>query len=44
MQRGEVLRRDACGLRVLKRYVFQYFGLRSFYRVAALLLSRFVFR
>ena len=44
MQRAEVVRRDASGLRVLPRYVFQYLGLRRFLPVACFAFWQLVFR
>ena len=44
MQRGAQSARRHFGARALPCYVFQYFGLRRFCRVEALVLWRFVFR
>ena len=44
MQRGAQSVRREFGGRALPSYVFQYMGLRRFFRVACLALSRFVFR
>ena len=44
MQRGAQSARRHFGVRALPCYVFQYLGLRRFYRFAALAFRRFVFR